>query len=443
MRKLFLKSGAAVIVLAGLTMAAPVFATADAADSAKPAVPPVSTQFRKESRDVAVKTLDVVQTGAGDESYDGQAQGDRHVEQVIAMTAQQATAQPIACPKGDINSPEWQQVPEDLRRNAIPGQCFSRLMRAPKVETYREHAMVQPERTETRVVPPVIEMVEETVVVEPERVERRVVPAVTHTEMVEEVVSPASYREEVVPPRYEKRTEHVMVDAPRQEWERHDGVPLAAPMVTPIDHAPVRYRSDGTLTWPGKTPQSVPVDDEVADYMAHGAPQDVWSLEQVPGVYQKRTARVEVAPEQVRRIDIPARTRRVKHTVVDVAEHYEDVVIPAVIEKRHVKKVVREGRTEAYTVPAVYEEVERQRVAGQPELVWREVICGKNTSTQKIMEVQRALAARGYQPGPIDGHLGKQTVAAMQKFQADNDLAQGQPSVEAVRLLGVPLVPLK
>jgi peptidoglycan hydrolase-like protein with peptidoglycan-binding domain len=58
------------------------------------------------------------------------------------------------------------------------------------------------------------------------------------------------------------------------------------------------------------------------------------------------------------------------------------------------------------------------------------------------MEVQRALAARGYQPGPIDGQLGKQTVSAMQKFQADNGLPQGQPSVEAVKLLGVPLIPL-
>jgi peptidoglycan hydrolase-like protein with peptidoglycan-binding domain len=58
------------------------------------------------------------------------------------------------------------------------------------------------------------------------------------------------------------------------------------------------------------------------------------------------------------------------------------------------------------------------------------------------MEVQRALAAKGYNPGPIDGQLGRQTVSAMQKFQADNGLPQGQPSVEAVQMLGVPLVPL-
>ena len=162
----------------------------------------------------------------------------------------------------------------------------------------------------------------------------------------------------------------------------------------------------------------------------------------VPGVYEDRSYRVEVAPASVRRIDIPAETRQVHRTVIDQPERYEQVVIPAVMEKHRVRKVMQEARTETYTVPAVYDDVTRERVVGAPQPVWREVICGKNTSQAKIMEVQRALAAKGYNPGPIDGQLGRLTVSAMQKFQADNGLPQGQPSVEAVQMLGVPLVPL-
>lgn len=432
--KLFLKSGVAFMALAGLSLSVP--AVADS--QARPVARPVSKTFDEQSRQAAARTVGVVQTGTTDAQYTSQG---HDVDQVVAQTAALSGEPVIACPKGPVASPDWQQLPEDLRRNAIPGQCFSRLLTSPKVETYRERVVVKPERTETRTVPEVVEMVEENVLVAPERIERRVVPAVVRKEMVTEVVRPAGFREERIPPRYETRVEHVMVRDARREWVRREGIPTEAPLVTPVDHAPVRYRADGTLQWPGKS-QPMPVSRETADYVEHNDGQDVWCLKMVPGVYEDRQSRVEVEPERVRRVEVPAETRRVRREVVDVPESVEEVVIPAVYEKRKVRRVVQPARTEAYVVPAVYDEVTQQRVTGQPEPVWREVICGKNTSTTKIMEVQRALAARGYQPGPIDGQLGKQTVSAMQKFQADNGLPQGQPSVEAVKLLGVPLVPL-
>jgi peptidoglycan hydrolase-like protein with peptidoglycan-binding domain len=432
--KLFLKSGVALMALTGLSLSLP--AVADS--HAKPVVRQVSKTFDEQSRQAAARTVGVVQTGTTDAQYTSQG---HDVDQVVAQTAALSSEPVIACPKGPVGSPEWQQLPEDLRRNAIPGQCFSRLLTSPKVETYRERVVVKPERTETRAVAEVIELVEEKVLVKPERVERRVVPAVVHKEMVTEIVRPASFREERIPARYETRVEHIMVKDARREWVRREGVPTEAPLLTPVEHAPVRYRQDGTLQWPGKS-QPLPVSRETSDYIEHNDGQDVWCLKMVPGVYEDRQSRVEIEPERVRRVEVPAETRRVRREVIDTPERVEEVVIPAVYETRKVRRVAQPARTEAYTVPAVYDDVTQQRVTGQPEPVWREVICGKNTSTAKIMEVQRALAARGYQPGPIDGQLGKQTVSAMQKFQADNGLPQGQPSVEAVKLLGVPLIPL-
>ncbi len=428
MRKLFLKSGVAVLVLVSVGMAMPALA-----DMHKPTVKPVSKQFHKESRVAAERTVTVIQTGT---SAAEPASGD--VGHVIAMTADQAS---VACPSGPVGSPEWQQVPEELRKHAIPGQCFSRLLMPPKTERYVEHVMVSPERIETRRLPQVVDMVDEDVMVRPERVERRVIPAVAHVEMVTEIVRPASFREERIPPQYEMRTEHVMVRDSRREWVRRDAIPTDAPMVTPGDHRPLVYRADGTLTWSGKyADQSQPAPEQ-ADYI-DPRDQSVWCLKVIPGVYEDRTTRVEVAPASIRRIEIPAETRQVRRTVIDAPERYEEVVIPAVMEKRRVRKVTQEARTETYTVQAVYDDVTRERIVGAPQPVWREVICGRNTSSQKVMEIQRALAAKGYNPGPLDGQLGRQTVSAMQKFQADHDLPQGQPSVEAVQMLGVPLVPL-
>lgn len=424
MRKLFLKTGVAVLAMVSMGLVMPALA-----NTHKPTVRPVSKHFDRDSRVTAERTVTVIQTGT---SAAEPVPGD--VGQIITMTADQA---PVACPSGPVGSPEWQQVPEELRKHAIPGQCFSRLLMPPKTERYVEHVMVSPERVETRRLPQVVDMVEEDVVVRPERVERRVIPAVSHIETVTEIVSPASFREERIPAQYELHTEHVMVRDSRREWVRTDGIRTDAAMVTAGDHQPVEYRDDGSLSWPGKYQDGTP---EAAAYEQRDP--SIWCLKVVPGVYEDRTTRVEVAPASIRRIEIPAETRQVRHMVVDAPERYEEVVIPAVMEKRRVRRVMQEARTETYTLPAAYDDVTRERVVGSSAPVWREVICGKNTSTQKVMEVQRALAAKGYNPGPIDGQLGRQTVSAMQKFQADNGLPQGQPSVEAVQMLGVPLVPL-
>jgi hypothetical protein len=431
LRKLFLKSGVAILVLMSVSAALPVMA-ATHKPTHKPAVRAVSKIFQKDSQITAARTVTVVQTGT---TAAEPVSGD--VGQIISMTDTPS----VACPSGPVGSPEWEQVPEELRKHAIPGQCFSRLMMPPKMESYVEHMVVTPEHVETRRVPQLVDIVEEDIMVRPERRERRLIPAVTHVETVTEVVRPATVRDETIEAQYEMHIEHVMVRPARREWVRRDAVPMDAPMVTAGDHQPLRYRADGTLTWPGKyNDQSQPV-AEPGDRI-DPRDQSVWCLKMVDGIYEDRTVRVEVAPASVRRIEIPAVTHAVRHTVVDSPERYEEAIVPAVMEKRRVRKVTQEARTETYTVPAVYDDVTRQRVLGSPEPVWREVICGKNTSKEKIMEIQRALAARSYNPGPIDGQLGKQTVSAMQKFQADNNLPQGQPSVEAVQVLGVPLIPL-
>ncbi len=40
-----------------------------------------------------------------------------------------------------------------------------------------------------------------------------------------------------------------------------------------------------------------------------------------------------------------------------------------------------------------------------------------------VTDVQKALVRAGYDPGPVDGHAGKKTKAAIKKFQRRNNLA--------------------
>ena len=426
MRKPVLNSGVAVFALMGLAL------SAQAHDTKKPVVQPLSRTFETESRRTAQRTVEVVAMGTTD-SYHGSGTVTQSDLPPIAATTV------VACPQDGQDSADWNQVPEELRKMARPGECYARLLLAPKFETFTDHVMVADAHTEQRLVPEVAQMVDKDVVVQPEHVVHRTVPAVSHLDTQTVVVSPATYREETIPAQYEMRVEHVLVAPEHQVWVKSAGVPTGAALVTPMDHEPVRYRSDGSLTWPGKNPVVVPASEDTADYLQQGSAQTVYCLQVIPAQYEDRRTQVEVAPASVRRIDVPAVVRQERRIVVDTPEHVEDVVIPAVLRKQKVREVVTPAHTESFTVPAVFQDVAKSRMVSEPQPVWRQVLCAKNTSPGKIAEIQRALARRGYNPGPADGQLGTQTVSAMQKFEADRGLAQGQMSVEAVEALGVTL----
>lgn len=399
----------------------------------RPVVQPVSQGFTEASHQAAVNTVTLVQAGTPG-GMTSAAQGP--VDQSDLPPPQQAV---VACPPLDKKDATWQQVPQDIRDQARPGQCFARMLIAPQFENYMDHVMVQQARTETHTTPEVTQLVVKDVMVAPEHVVQRQVAEVSHMEMVTEVVSPATTREEMIPARYETQVQHVLVAPEHSQWVAQAGIPTGAALVTPDDHQPVRYRADGMLDWPGKDAQPIRTSDDTAEYLQRGSGQTVYCLKVIPAVYQDRQVRVEVEPAHARTIDVPAVTRSVRRAVVDVPAHVESVTIPAVYEKRKVREVVTEAMTSTVQIPAVYQDVQKSRMVHEAQPVWREVLCDKNASPDVITAIQHALVEHGYNPGAIDGQLGSQTVSAMQKFEADRGLPQGQVSVEAVQALGVQL----
>ncbi|MBA2483313.1 MAG: peptidoglycan-binding protein [Nitrosomonas sp.] len=60
------------------------------------------------------------------------------------------------------------------------------------------------------------------------------------------------------------------------------------------------------------------------------------------------------------------------------------------------------------------------------------------TVTPKIIRnVQQALSDAGYNPGPVDGISGSRTLAALENFQKQNNIAAGQFTKETLQALGV------
>jgi len=47
------------------------------------------------------------------------------------------------------------------------------------------------------------------------------------------------------------------------------------------------------------------------------------------------------------------------------------------------------------------------------------VLCETNTTPDVISKLQSALAKAGYNPGPIDGVVGSETLSAVTQYQKD------------------------
>ncbi|HUE46268.1 MAG TPA: peptidoglycan-binding domain-containing protein [Aestuariivirgaceae bacterium] len=73
-------------------------------------------------------------------------------------------------------------------------------------------------------------------------------------------------------------------------------------------------------------------------------------------------------------------------------------------------------------------------VTGQAESIL--VAQASPADIERTKEIQRGLQRRGYDPGPIDGFLGRRTAQAIRKFQADHGLAvNGMPSRTVYEML--------
>ena len=59
-------------------------------------------------------------------------------------------------------------------------------------------------------------------------------------------------------------------------------------------------------------------------------------------------------------------------------------------------------------------------------------------TSSKVTQIQRALQSKGFNPGPIDGTIGSDTMSAVNAFQRSKGLPVAKYlSMETVRALGV------
>lgn len=137
-------------------------------------------------------------------------------------------------------------------------------------------------------------------------------------------------------------------------------------------------------------------------------------------------------------VEVPAQYTTVTKRVLKSEAYKREIIVP--MEFKIVAKQVK-TQNERYTeqvIPASYKTVqERVLVKKGGYQGWREVLCGSDLNEAKISQIQSALKAAGYNPGPIDNVFGTQTKEALKSYQRAKGLPVGNLNLETLRSLGV------
>ncbi len=284
-----------------------------------------------------------------------------------------------------------------LPPNAKPGECYARVLVPPTYKTATERVMVEEGAERIEVIPAKYEPVEEKVLVKEATERIEVVPAEYEMREEEVVVKPASSRVEEVPAEYVWTEERILVRPAQQVWKKGRG--------------PIEQVDNGT--------------------------GEIMCLVEVPAEYKTVKKRVLKTPATTRRLEVPADTATVMKKVMVKPETTRRIAIPAEYKTVNVNKLVQPEQRRVIPIEPKYETVTSEVVDRGGSVGWRRVLCETNLSGDVVIQIQDGLKALGLDPGPVDGVIGPQTQAAIQAFQAKNDLAVGGLTFETLKALGI------
>jgi len=140
-----------------------------------------------------------------------------------------------------------------------------------------------------------------------------------------------------------------------------------------------------------------------------------------------------------RKQETPAKFETVEQKLVKTPGSFESVAVPAVFKNVPIQKLVSDATVKKSPIAEVKKSFIKRVKVSDASLQWRPVLCDTNMTDHTILDIQEALADKGYNPGLIDGVLGKGTLDALEKFQKEKNLAQGGITYATLDALGVEL----
>ena len=284
-----------------------------------------------------------------------------------------------------------------LPPNANPGECFARVFVPPSYKTVSEQILRKEASNKLMISEPQFELVKETVMIQGPSERLELVDA--QFEWIEEevLVYPEHTHLEEVPAVYETVTEKVIDQPAHTIWKKGKG--------------PIQKVDYGT--------------------------GEIMCLVEVPATYKTITKRVLKTPATTREVINPAKYTIVKQHVMKTPPAIKKIEIPAQYKTVQVRKLVSPASIKQVSIPEEFQTVSRRELLTEGRMEWRPILCETNIRPGIVSDLQSALKKSGYNPGPIDGNLGRLTMAAVQSYQRDNKLPVGELTLETLKSLKV------
>ena len=158
----------------------------------------------------------------------------------------------------------------------------------------------------------------------------------------------------------------------------------------------------------------------------------------IPAEYRMVERRVVDTPATTRKIPVAAVTQTVTRQVIDKPASFREESTPAVYRTVTRQVIDQPASSREIDVPAQYDTIRYQVKTADARVENRAILCETNATPAKIMEIQRALSAAGFNPGPINGSLRESTMRAVNGYQQSKGLpVDGFLNLETVKSLGV------
>jgi len=325
--------------------------------------------------------------------------------------------------------------------SATPGMCFHEHTVPATFSTKQETVLVSEESETVTAVPATYRMVEQTIVVSEASSKIIQVPATYKTVSEQVLVKPAhtTWKKGTGPiQRIDQATGEIMclVEVPA-EYKTVTRRVIDTVATTKTIHIPeviktIKVREEATSAT--ETRKTIPAKYKTVSITEKDSDAGVvWH--EVHNTDHPTSTRTG---QKICLVEKPAVYKTVTKRVVKIPASSHVVAIPAQSKTVKVKKLVSEASENRIVIPATYKQVAHQELVSDGYMQWRSILCETNTTSGRITQIQRALKGEGFNPGPIDGVIGSQTIKAVNAFQRKEGLPVDKYlNVETIKALGV------
>lgn len=310
---------------------------------------------------------------------------------------------------------------------------------------------------------PIIKKIPNRVLIS-EATEKLSSPPAKYRSDTEEILVKAAYKRLIeIPAVFSKKQDRVLVEAAHSIWQKGEG-PIqkidnqTGEIMCRVD-IPAEYETiDVEVVATG--PQLTDVSEEAvyktvsvqklesdATEQREPVPAEFKTMHreqvQTPGRYTWLASRTSDDSDATGRVVChqakPANEIEYERTVVKTAGRFEREEVEETFEDVTVSELIADAQSVKIPVAGASEKIDRRVKVADSRFEWQAVLCETNTNGDIISRLQAALVEEGYNPGSVDGVLGKSTLNALEDYQQKNSLAEGGVTIESIRALGVEL----